>query len=85
MSIAMAVQLGQPRGRSHYYKATVHGMAARSDPDQIALAAEQLDYAFKANARFREWYQADAVFNPTRARINAALDQLAGAAQRRLK
>ena len=53
MAISTAVQLGRPRGRSHYYKATVHALAARSDPGQVALAAEELRYAFKANARFR--------------------------------
>ena len=77
----MANQLKLPRGRSHYYKATVHAMAARSDPGQIPLAARQLDYAFKANARFRQWYQDDADFNSTRVRINAALAQLAKASR----
>ena len=78
-SISMAIQLKLPRGRSHYYKATVHAMAARSDPGQIPLAARQLDYAFKTNPRFRQWYQGDAIFDSTRLRINAALDQLAEA------
>ena len=77
MSISMAMELKLPRGRSHYYRATVHCMAAQSDPGQIALAVKHLDYAFKANPRFKEWYQGDAVFDSTRVRINAALDQLA--------
>ena len=82
MAISMTVQLNLPRGPAHYYKATIYGMAATSDPAKVELAAKQLQYAFKANARFREWYLADAVFDATRLRIDAALDQLAKAAVR---
>ena len=66
----------QTQGRSHFYKAEVLSVAARSDWTQVALAAKQLQLAIHANDRFQEWYQCDKVFDPVRTRINAALDRL---------
>jgi hypothetical protein len=51
-------------------------MAARSDPEQIPTAAEQLKYALRANLRFMEWYRRDTLFDPVRARMDAILDLL---------
>ena len=66
----------QTQGRSHFYKAEVLSVAARSDSRQVALAAKQLQLAIHANPKFKVWYQRDKLFDPIRTRINAALDQL---------
>ena len=74
--ISCSLQLNQPRGRAHYAKAVVLAMAARSDPEQIPFAAEQLQYALRANPRYMEWYRRDTLFDPVRARMDAILDLL---------
>jgi len=76
MAVACSIELKQYQGRSHYYKAMVLSVAARSDWTQVALAAKQLQLAIHANDRFKEWYQGDKHFDPVRMRINAALDRL---------
>ena len=78
MAVACSIVLKQTQtqGRSHFYKAEVLSVAARSDWTQVALAAKQLQLAIHANDQFKEWYQCDKVFDPVRTRINAALDQL---------
>ena len=76
MAVSCSIELNQSRGRSHYYKAMVLSVAARSDWTQVALAAKQLQLAIHANDRFKEWYQCDKHFDPVRTRINAALDRL---------
>jgi serine/threonine protein kinase len=76
MAVSCSKELKQYQGQSHYYKAKVLSVAARSDSTQVALAAEQLQRAILANHRFKEWYEGDKVFDPVRIRINAALDQL---------
>jgi serine/threonine protein kinase len=76
MAVDCSIELKLSRGRSHYYKATVLSIAARSDSAQVVLAARQLQLAIYANDRFKVWYQRDRVFDPVRTRINAALDVL---------
>ena len=76
MTVSCSIELKQYQGRSHYYKAMVLSVAARSDWTQVALAAKQLQLAIHANDRFKEWYQGDKHFDPVRTRINAALDRL---------
>jgi hypothetical protein len=73
---SLSFQLGQPRGRSHFYLAKVHSIAARTDPLELAEAAKQLQFAVLASPRFKEWYRADREFDPVRIRLDAALDQL---------
>jgi serine/threonine protein kinase len=76
MAVSCSIELKRFRGRSHYYMAKVLSVGARSDSTQIARAALQLQLAIHAHGRFKEWYEADKVFDPMRTRINAALDQL---------
>jgi serine/threonine protein kinase len=52
--ISMSEVLDTQRGRSHYCRAMVLAMAASEDPSRVALAAEELDTSFQANARFWE-------------------------------
>jgi tetratricopeptide (TPR) repeat protein len=75
-AIEESIQLGLPRGRSHYCKATILGIAARTDPGQIDPAVEQLRLAFSANPRFQEWYRGDRIFDRVRTPIDAALFRL---------
>ena len=56
--ISHGLQLNQPRGRSHYYQGRGPRHGRPIGPEQIPAAAKQLKYAFRANPRFREWYQA---------------------------
>ncbi len=76
MAVSCSIKLKRSRGQSHYYMAKVLSVAARSDSTQIARAAKQLQLAIHANGRFKEWYEADKVFDPLRTRLSAALDQL---------
>ena len=76
MAVACSIELKQYQGRSHYYKARVLSVAARSDWTQVELAAKQLQLAIHAHDKFKVWYQRDKVFDPVRTRINAALDRL---------
>ncbi len=75
MAVRCSNELRRYQGRSHYYKATVLSLAARSEPAQAALAAQELRFAFLANPRYKEWYQRDRLFDPVRIQVDAALDQ----------
>jgi serine/threonine protein kinase len=74
--VAICAELKVPRGQAYYYLARARGMAARTDPEQISEAAENLHYARIAHPRFVEWYHGDHEFDPVRTKINAALDRL---------
>jgi tetratricopeptide (TPR) repeat protein len=76
MAVSCSIELKQYQGRSHYYKARVLSVAARSDWTQVELTAKQLQLAIHAHDKFKVWYQRDKVFDPVRTRINAALDRL---------
>jgi hypothetical protein len=76
MAVSCSIELEQSQGLTHYYKAMVLSVAARSDWTQVALAAKDLQLAFPANDKFKVWYQRDKLFDPVRTRINAELDQL---------
>jgi tetratricopeptide (TPR) repeat protein len=70
------IDLGQYRGRFHYTKAVVHGVGGRSDLTHLELAARQLKFAFMANARYKEWYQRDPLFDPVRVQLDALIEEL---------
>src|SRR5208283_3039757 len=76
MAVSCSIELKQSQGLTHYYKAMVLSVAARSDWTRVTLAAENLQLAFPANDKFKVWYQRDKLFDPVRTRINAELDQL---------
>jgi serine/threonine protein kinase len=76
MAVSCSIELKQSQGLTHYYKAMVLSVAARSDWTQVADAAKHLQLAFAANDKFKVWYQRDKHFDPVRTRINAELDQL---------
>ncbi len=76
MAVSCSIELKQSQGLTHYYKAMVLSVAARSDWTRVTLAAENLQLAFPANDKFKVWYQHDKLFDPVRTRINAELDQL---------
>jgi len=76
MAVSCSKELNQSRGLSHYYKAMVLSVAARSDWTQVIPAAKQLQQAIHANDKFRAWFQSDKHFDPVRTRINAAFNQL---------
>src|SRR5271157_936490 len=76
MAVSCSIELKQSQGLTHYYKAMVLSVAARSDWTQVAFAAKHLQLAFAANDKFKVWYQNDKLFDPVRTRINAELDQL---------
>jgi|GEM_PF-1204196 len=76
MAVSCSIELKQSQGLTHYYKAMVLSVAARSDWTQVAFAAKHLQLAFPANDKFKVWYQRDKLFDPVRTRINAELDQL---------
>jgi serine/threonine protein kinase len=75
--VTLSGEVGLPRGQAYYYLARARAIAARSDPEQISEAAENLHYAVLAHPRFREWYRGDREFDPVRTRIDAALQRLA--------
>jgi tetratricopeptide (TPR) repeat protein len=70
------IDLGQYRGRFHYTKAVVHGVGGRSDLTHLELAARQLKFAFMANARYKEWYQRDPLFDAVRVQLDALIEEL---------
>jgi tetratricopeptide (TPR) repeat protein len=70
------IELGQYRGRFHYTKAVAHGVGGRTDPTHLELAARQLKFAFMANARYKEWYQQDKLFDPVRVQLDALIEEL---------
>jgi hypothetical protein len=76
MAVSCSIELKQSQGLTHYYKAMVLSVAARSDWTQVAFAAKHLQLSFPANNKFKVWYQHDKLFDPVRTRINAELDQL---------
>src|SRR5271157_5850296 len=76
MAVSCSIELKQSQGLTHYYKAMVLSVAARSDWTRVTLAAENLQLAFPANDKYKVWYQRDKLFDPVRTRINAELDQL---------
>jgi tetratricopeptide (TPR) repeat protein len=79
---AICLELRLPRGQVHYYRAKVRILAARSDPDQLSNAAEDLHCAILAHPRFRQWYHHDREFDPVRTRLDAALDRMVDAPAR---
>ncbi len=76
MAVACSIELNQSQGPTHYYKAMVLSVAARSDWTQVTVAAKQLQLAIHANNKFKIWYQRDKLFDPVRTRITAELDRL---------
>jgi tetratricopeptide (TPR) repeat protein len=69
-----SLELGKYQGQSYYTRAAVLGVAAQSDPEQLPIAARLLRLAFMANARFKEWYRQDKLFDPVRAQLDAILE-----------
>jgi serine/threonine protein kinase/tetratricopeptide (TPR) repeat protein len=76
-AVDLAIMLRIPmRGSCHFYLARALAMKARSDPEFVQGAAEQLYLAIAANAGFREWYRQEGDFDPVRSPIDAALKQM---------
>ena len=76
VDLAITLKITGNRGPCHYYLARVLAMKARSDPEFLQGAAEQLYLAIAANATFQEWYRQSADFDPVRGLIDAALKQM---------
>jgi serine/threonine protein kinase/tetratricopeptide (TPR) repeat protein len=74
--VSFGLERGESRGLAHYTMAAVHGIAARTDPDRISPVVKHLKLAFRANARYLEWYHRASLFGPLRRQIDAALDQM---------
>ncbi len=76
ITVSCSIELKQYQSRSHYFKAQVLSIAARSDSAQLEPAAKQLQLAIHGNSKFKVWYKRDKIFDPVRIRIDAAFDQL---------
>ena len=76
MTVSCSIELKQYESRSHFFKAEALSVAARSDRLQIESAAKQLQLAIYGNAKFKDWYQGEKMFDPVRPRVDAAFDVL---------
>jgi serine/threonine protein kinase len=73
-ALDLALILKQHRGECHYYLARAYAISARTDPQFMAEAANQLYRALVANPEYRErYYEVDSLFDPVRVQIDAAL------------
>jgi len=72
-ALDLAITLRLPRGESHYNLARAYAMSARTDPQFIAKAADQLYQLFVANPFNHGIYAIDPAFEPVRCQIDAEL------------
>jgi len=72
-TLDLAITLRLPRGESHYNLAWAYAISARTDPQFIAKAADQLYRVFVANPLNHRNYARDPAFEPVRYQIDAEL------------
>ncbi|MFI5456114.1 MAG: protein kinase [Isosphaerales bacterium] len=72
-ALDLAITLRLPRGESHYNMARAYALSARTDPQFIADAADQLYRVFVANPVNHRIYTMDPAFEPVRYQLDAEL------------
>ena len=75
-ALDLSITLGLPRGESHYNLARAYAMSARTDPQFIAEAADQLYRLFVANPLNHGIYTMEPAFEPVRYQIDAELRKM---------
>ena len=74
-AVDLAIELGQPRGMSHYNLARACADSAAFGKKYVEQAAHQLYCAFVANPLYKNKYEDDPTFDPVRSSVDALLDR----------
>ena len=74
-AVDLAIEIGQPRGMSHYNLARACADSAASGQKYLEGAAHQLYCAFVANPLYKEKYEHDPTFDRVRSSLDALLDR----------
>ena len=72
-ALDLAITVGLPRGESQFNMARAYAMSARTEPQFIAEAADQLCELFVANPLNQKIYARDPTFEPVRDQISAEM------------
>jgi len=72
-ALDLAITLRLPPDESHYYLARAYAISARTDPQFIAKAADQLYWVFVAHPLNHGVYARDPAFKPVRAQVDEEL------------
>jgi len=75
-ALDLAILLKRPRADSHYNLARAYAVSARTEPEFIARAANQLYRALVAHPLYRKYYAQDSAFSAVRVQIDAELERM---------
>ncbi len=75
-ALDLAIAIGLPRGDSHHNLALTYAISARSEPQFIPQAAEQVHALLVANPLNQRIYAGDPAFDPVRNQIDAEMRKI---------